>query len=78
MVWVVVVEAASLKGTSLAVLSLVHKVKRIRINPLHEIPEQQRISLEACRIADNVRLSLTSARISTPLDAKEFRVGLLL
>ena len=78
MVRVVVVETASLKRATFAILPLVHKVERVRVNPLHEVTEQQRISLEAGRIADNVSLSLTSARISASLDAKEFRVGLLL
>ena len=78
MIRVVVVQAAGLKWTTFVVLTLLDDVERPRVNPLHKVPQEQRISPEAGRIPDNVRLSLAGRRVSATLNSKKFWVALLL
>ena len=74
MVGVVVEQASSLDGLAFFVLPVRDDVKRTRVNPLNKIPHEQRISLEAGRIPDNVRLGLAGAGVGSLLDLEEIGV----
>ena len=77
MIRIVVVQAASFERATFAVLALLDKVERSRVNPLDEISKQERVSLEPGRIPHEVRSRLACSRICPPLDSQEFRINLL-